>query len=190
MTAMDAWMSIAQVRPDKAILVQETASNGMDLVQAWPALQPESYFTFASGGLGFDGPAAVGIALAQQHMTTGRPVVLAIGDGALHYSVQSIYTAVQHKVKLVYLVPKNEEYAILKEFAILEDTPNVPALDLPGLDAVAVALAYGCQAHRATSPADLKARFEDAMSADGPVLIEFAIDRQLRPLVAQSAAKA
>jgi hypothetical protein len=40
-------------------------------------------------------------------------------------------------------VPVNDEYAILKEFAVLEKTPNVPALDLPGLDIVATAKAYG-----------------------------------------------
>jgi benzoylformate decarboxylase len=189
MTAVTAWTTISQLRPKNALLVQESPSNGSDLVQAWPAEQPESYFTFASGGLGWNGPAAVGIALAQKHNKTSRPTILAIGDGSIHYSVQSIYTAVQHKVKLVYLVPRNEEYAILKEFAVLEETPNVPALDLPGLDAVAVAKSYGCMALRAENSKELQERFEEALKADGPCLIEFPIDRKLRPLVAQSAAK-
>ena len=139
MTAMDAWSTVAQLRPENAILAQESPSNGSDLLQVWPAERPESYFTFASGGLGWNAPAAVGIALAQKRGGTSRPTILAIGDGSLHYSVQSIYTAVQHKVKIIYLVPVNEEYAILKEFAILEQTPNVPALDLPGLNAKVIA---------------------------------------------------
>jgi len=190
MTAMDAWTALAQVRPENALLVQESPSNGSDLVQVWPAEQPESYFTFASGGLGWNAPAAVGIALAQKQGRTSRPTILAIGDGSLHYSVQSIYTAVQHKVKLIYLVPLNEEYAILKEFAILEQTPNVPALDLPGLNAMAIAKSYGCPAFRAENATDLRKCFEDVLKIDGPALIEFPIDRQLRPLVAQTAAKA
>ena len=118
MIAMDAWSAIASLRPTNAILVQESPSNGSDLLQVWPAEQPESYFTFASGGLGWNAPAAVGIALAQKRSGTSRPTILAIGDGSLQYSVQNIYTAVQHKVKVVYLVPLNEEYAILKELAI------------------------------------------------------------------------
>ena len=190
MVAMDAWTAIAQLRPKNALLVQETPSNGGDLVQVWPTEEPESYFTFASGGLGWNGPAAVGIALAQKHKKTSRPTVLAIGDGSLHYSVQSIYTAVQHKVKLIYLVPSNEEYAILKEFAILEETPNVPALDLPGLNAQAIATAYGCPAFRAENASELMKFFEEALKIDGPALIEFPIDKQLRPLVAQTSAKA
>jgi benzoylformate decarboxylase len=189
-TAASAWTAIAQLRPNNALLVQESPSNGTDLIQVWPASQPESYFTFASGGLGWNAPAAVGIALAQKHNKTSRPTILAIGDGSLHYSVQSIYTAVQHKVKLIYLVPRNEEYAILKEFAILEETPNVPALDLPGLNAQAIAVAYGCPAFRVESLAELQERFKEALGIDGPVLIEFPIDPHLRPLVAQSAAKA
>ena len=190
MTAMDAWTGIAHLRPKNALLVQETPSSSSDLVQAWPAEQPESYFTFASGGLGWNAPAAVGIALAQKHGNTSRPTVLGIGDGSLHYSVQSIYTAVQHKVKLIYLVPLNAEYAILKEFAILEETPNVPALDLPGLNAKAIAEAYGCPAFHAENVAELQKAFEDALKIDGPALIEFPVDKQLRPLVAQSAARA
>ena len=189
MTAANAWTALAQNRPKNAVLVQESPSNGSDFIQAFPTEQPESYFTFASGGLGWNAPAAVGVALAQKNKKTSRPTILAIGDGSLHYSVQSIYTAVQHKLKIVYLVPLNEEYAILKEFAILEKTPNVPALDLPGLNAAASAKAYGCPAFHAENPKDLQKYFEEALKMDGPALIEFPIDKQLRPLVAPIAAK-
>ena len=189
MTAATAWTALAERRPKDALLVQETPSNGADFVQAFPTEKPESYFTFASGGLGWNAPAAVGIALAQKTKETSRPVILAIGDGSLQYSVQSIYTAVQHKLKIVYLVPINEEYAILKEFAILEETPHVPALDLPGLNAAASAKAYGCPAFHAKNAEELQKHFEEALKIDGPALIEFPIDKQLRPLVTPTAAK-
>ena len=185
-TALDAFTAAAKWRGN-ALLVQESPSNAPDLIRAWPSVEPESYFTFASGGLGWNAPAAVGIALAQQHLGTGRPTVLAIGDGSINYSVQSIYTAVQQGVKLIYLVPKNEEYAILKEFAVLEQTPNVPGLDLPGLDAVAIAKAYSCQSFFAKDASEIERYFREALNVDGPVLIEFPIDRELRPLVAQHA---
>ena len=188
MTAMDAFTALAQLCPKNALLVQETCSNSSDLVQVWPAEQPESYFTFASGGLGWNAPAAVGIALAQKYSGTPRPTIFAIGDGSFQYSVQSIYTAVQHKLKLIYLVPINDEYAILKNFAVLARTPNVPALDLPGLNAMATAKSYGCPAFRAENATELQKCFEEVLKMDGPALIEFPIDRQLRPLVAQTAA--
>lgn len=88
---------------------------------------------------------------------------LAVEDGSLHYSVQGIRTAVQHKVKLIYLVLMNGQYAMFKEFAVLEQTPNVPALDLPGLDALAIAAAYGCPAFHAENAKDLQRCFDEAL---------------------------
>lgn len=184
MTAMDAFSAVASLRPPHAILVSETPSNAADLLRAWPAREPESYFTFASGGLGWGVPASVGIAWAQKYNATSRTTIAAIGDGSFHYSVQSMYTAVQQQVKLIILVPANSSYAILKEFAILERTPNVPALDIPGLDAVATARSYGCRAFRANDAHELQKSFSQALVADGPTLIEFPIEEQLRPLVA------
>jgi thiamine pyrophosphate-dependent acetolactate synthase large subunit-like protein len=56
------------------------------------------------------------------------------------------------------------------------------ALDLPGLNAKAVAEAYGCPAFRADTPADLYQAFQEARQIGGPVLIEFQIDPKLEPL--------
>ncbi|KAI4127755.1 MAG: hypothetical protein LQ338_003066 [Usnochroma carphineum] len=178
MTASEAFTAVALLRATSDILVQESPSNVGDLLDAWPIVEQETYFTSASGGLGWGAPAAVGIALAQSNRTT----VLVIGDGSLHYSVQSIYTAVQRKLNLIILVPRNEEYAILKEFAVFEDAPNCPALDLPGLNAKAVAEAYGCPALRADTPAALYEAFQEARKMNGPVLIEFQINPKLEPL--------
>jgi benzoylformate decarboxylase len=183
LTAMEAFAALSELRPEGAILVQETPSNGGDLLQCWPTLEPDSYYTFASGGLGWNTPAAVGIAIAQKKAGSGRPVIAVIGDGSLQYSVQSLYTAAQHKLKLIYIVPCNDEYAILKEFAVLEKTPNVPALDLPGLDIVTTAKAFGCIGVAAGSIEEIKKAFKTALEADGPTLIAIPIARQLRPLV-------
>lgn len=56
------------------------------------------------------------------------------------------------------------------------------ALNLPGLNAKAVAEAYGCPAFRADTPADLYDAFQEARQMGGPVLIEFQIDPKLEPL--------
>ena len=120
MTAAEAFQAAALARHKSDLLVQESPSNVQDLLEAWPIVEQATYFTSASGFLGWGLPAAVGIAMAQ----TNRTTVLALGDGSMQYSVQAIYSAVQHKAKLIILVPRNDEYAILKEFAIFEKTPN------------------------------------------------------------------
>jgi benzoylformate decarboxylase len=183
LTALEAFAALSESRPSNAILVNETASNFADLAQCWPITEPGTYYTFASGILGWGEPAAVGVAIAQKKLGTGRPVIAAIGDGSLQYSVQSLYTAAQQKLKLVYIVPCNDEYAILKEFAILEKTPNVPALDLPGLDIVATARAFGCIGVAANTKEEIKEAFKAALTADGPAVIAIRVAHQLRPLV-------
>jgi benzoylformate decarboxylase len=184
LTAFEAFAALSELRPENAIVVNETASNFGDFLQNWPIVKPDSYYTFASGGLGWGSPASVGIALAQKKSASGRPVVALIGDGALQYSVQDLYTAAQEKLKLIFVVPCNDEYAILKEFAVLEKTPNVPALDLPGLDIVATAKAYGCTGVAANTVDEIKKEFAKALQAEGPTVIAIRVAHQLRPLIA------
>jgi benzoylformate decarboxylase len=183
LTAREAFAALSELRPDNAILVNETPSNSEDLVRSWPTVHPESYFSFASGGLGWGAPAAVGIALAQKKTGRGRPVVAFIGDGSLQYSIQCLYSAAQRKLKVVFIVPWNEEYAVLKEFAALENTPNVPGLDLPGLDIVSAAKGFGCAGVLTRTKEEIKEAFGAALSADGPTMIVIPIAHEDRPLV-------
>ena len=183
LTASEVYAALSELRPENAIIVQESPSNMGDLATWWPTVKPASYYTFASGGLGWDAPAAVGIALAQKKAGTERPVVAVIGDGSLQYSVQCLASAAQHQLKVIYIVPCNGEYAILKEFAVLENTPNVPALDLPALDIVSTAKGFGCAATEARTRQEIQATFSKALNADGPTVIAVPISRQLRPLV-------
>jgi benzoylformate decarboxylase len=88
------------------------------------------------------------------------------GDGALQYSVQSLYTAAQLK---------------------LEKTPNVPALDVPGLDIVSTAKGFGCFAMHAKTAEEIKEAFTTALRAEGPTVMEIPIAHQLRPLVPSAA---
>jgi benzoylformate decarboxylase len=183
LTALEAFDAISDLRPENAIVVNETASNFADFLQCWPIQKPDSYYTFGSGGLGWGAPAAVGVALAEKKLGTGRPVVALIGDGALQYSIQPLYTAAQQKLKVIFVVPCNGEYAILKEFAVLEKTPNVPALDIPGLDVVSAAKAFGVTGVQAKTKQEIKQAFAAALKVDGPTLIAIPIARQERPLV-------
>jgi len=183
LTAREAFAAIRELRPDNAILVDESPSNAEDVVRSWPTVQPESYFSFASGGLGWGAPAAVGIALAQKKTGRGRPVVAFIGDGSLQYSIQRLYSAAQLKLKVIFIIPWNQEYAILKEFAVLENTPNVPGLDLPGLDIVSAAKGFGCASVLTKTKEEIKKAFGAALSADGPTVIVIPIAHEDRPLV-------
>ena len=87
------------------------------------------------------------------------------------------------QLKVVFIVPCNGEYAILKEFAKLENTPNVPGLDLPGLDVVSAAKGFGCTSVLAKTKDEIKKAFGAALSAAGPTVIAIPIAHEDRPLV-------
>jgi len=182
----EAFAALAEVRPGDAIVVEESPSNFMEFREYWPTVKSGRYFTYASGGLGHNVPSAAGVALAQKKLGTGVPVLALIGDGSLQYSVQSLAAAAQHNLKIIYFVPCNGEYAILKEFAVLEETPNVPALDLPYLDIVSLAKGYGIKGVRAETAEQIQSAFKAALAADGPTVITVPVKRELKPLIPPS----
>ncbi len=183
LTAVEVYAALSEVRPEGAIVVQESPSNYNEFLHWWPSIEPGAYYTFASGGLGHNAPSAVGIALAQRKLETNRPVIALIGDGALQYSIQSLSTAAHHKLKIIYIIPCNGEYAILKEFAELEKTPNVPALDLPFLDIPSLAKGYGCSAIEASTKEEIQVAFKKALTTEGPTVIAIPIKREKKSLV-------
>ena len=61
----------------------------------------------------------------------------------------------------------------------MENTSNVPGLDLPALDVVSTAKGFGC----AAVAANIQAAFSTALSANGPTVIAISIKNQIRPLV-------
>jgi benzoylformate decarboxylase len=182
-SAAQVFAALNQIRPAHAVLVEESPSNLPDLHQAWPITEPDTFYTFASGGLGWNLPAAVGIALAERDSGQNRPVIAVIGDGSFQYSVQSIWSAAQLRLPMLIVIIRNQEYAILKSFAVLEQAPGLPGLDLPGLDLVAIARGYGCDATRAADPGTIKQAAAAAWTKDVPTVLEIPASPQIPPLI-------
>ncbi|GIF53740.1 benzoylformate decarboxylase [Asanoa ferruginea] len=173
LTPDEVYAALAEVRPEHAVLVNESTST-MEQHQEWlPTVEPDANYATPSGGIGWALPASVGIALGDRDRGDHRPVIGLIGDGSLEYSIQSLWTAAQHKLPNVYVAMRNGEYAVLKSFGELEHTPGVPGLDLPGLDIASLARGFGCAAVDVTTTAELKAEFTKALSSnsDRPTVI-------------------
>jgi benzoylformate decarboxylase len=183
LSAAQVFAALNEIRPAHAVLVEESPSNLPDLHQAWPITEPDTFYTFASGGLGWNLPAAVGIALAERDSGRNRPVIAVIGDGSFQYSVQSIWSAAQLRLPMLIVVIRNEEYAILKSFAVLEQAPGLPGLDLPGLNLVSIAQGYGCHAARAADLDTIKQAAAAAWTKDAPTVLEVPASPQIPPLI-------
>jgi benzoylformate decarboxylase len=163
--------ALVEAFPEDGIVVLESPSSTLSLRNRLRISRPGSYFFGAGGGLGFGLAAAVGVQIAQPK----RPVVCVLGEGSMQYAVTALWSAVAHEAPVTVLVLRNSEYAILKWFAEMEGVEGAPGLDLPALDSVAVAGAYGVKAARADGVGNLGATLADAIASSEPRLIEVAV---------------
>ncbi|MDQ2631811.1 MAG: benzoylformate decarboxylase, partial [Actinomycetota bacterium] len=160
--------ALAEVMPDDAIVVLESPSSTLALRNQLRISRPGSYYFSAGGGLGFGLAASVGVQLAQPD----RPVVCVLGEGSAQYAITAFWSAVAYQAPVTFLVLQNEEYAILKWFAEVEQVKEAPGLDLPALDTAAVAAGYGIAATQVSSGEELRAALAERIGADGPSLVE------------------
>ncbi|MEJ0039772.1 MAG: benzoylformate decarboxylase [Gammaproteobacteria bacterium] len=159
---------IADLRPADSIIVEEAPSSRGPMHDHLPILKPDTFYTCASGGLGHGLPAAVGLALA-------RPddrVIALLGDGSSLYSIQALWSAAQHGLRMAFIVVRNGRYQALHDFGRHFRLEYLPGTQLPGIDFRALAEAQGVRAIRVTKTNELDAALREAFRFERPLLIE------------------
>lgn len=166
--------TLAELRSPEDIVVEEAPTARVVMHQHLPMLQPGTFFTMASGGLGFSMPAAAGIAMARPD----RRVIGIIGDGSSMYSIQTLWTAAQHGLNVTYIVVNNRRYGAMKRFGGVLGFPAnavLPGTDLPGIDFVALAQGHGVPAERVEHSGEVRAALQKALQSQGPCLLEVVV---------------
>jgi benzoylformate decarboxylase len=159
---------LGELFPEDGIVVLESPSSTLALRNQLRISRPGSYYFSAGGGLGFGLAASVGVQLAEPD----RPVVCVLGEGSAQYAITAFWSAVAYQAPVTFLVLRNEEYAILKWFAEVEQVSGAPGLDLPKLDVAAVAEGYGVKAHRASDRDSVGQALTEALGSGRPELVE------------------
>jgi benzoylformate decarboxylase len=173
--------SLSAAMPADAALVEEVPSHRPAMQKFMPMRGQDSFYTMASGGLGYSLPAAVGMALARGD----RRTVCLIGDGSAMYSIQGLWTAAQRKLPLTVVVLNNSGYGAMRSFSQVMQVRNVPGLDLPGIDFVKIAEGLGCEAVRVTRASELVPALKRALAHKGTSLVEVIVDSAVPLLYAQ-----
>lgn len=174
--------TLAGAMPDGAMLVEEAPSHRPLMYRFMPMRGQDSFYTMASGGLGFALPAAVGVALGRPDVRT----VCMIGDGSAMYSIQALWTAAQRRLPLTVVVINNSGYGAMRSFSQVMQVRNVPGLDLPGIDFVAIAQGMGCDAVRVSRSSELTPALKRGLAHDGVSLIEVMVDSAVPLLYAKN----
>ncbi|MBR0951444.1 benzoylformate decarboxylase [Bradyrhizobium canariense] len=173
--------SLSHAMPDGASLVEEIPSHRPAMQKFMPMRGQDSFYTMASGGLGYSLPAAVGMALGKPKQRT----VCLIGDGSAMYSIQALWTAAQRKLPLTIVVINNSGYGAMRSFSQVMQVRNVPGLELPGIDFVRLAEGMGCHAVRVTKAAELGEALKRGMAFEGTSLVEVIVDSAVPVLYGQ-----
>lgn len=163
--------TLAQVLPPDAIVVLEAPSATLSVRNQLRLSAPGSYYFGAGGGLGFGLAAAIGVQLAQPQ----RPVVCVLGEGSAQYAITGLWTAAAYEVPVTFLILRNDEYAILKWFAGIEEVQGAPGLDLPAVNTAEVARGYGVEASSVSGRDELEAALREALASERPELVEVAV---------------
>lgn len=164
---------LAELLPEDAVVYEEAPSYREIIRTQLNMKSAGKYHNSFSGRLGWALPAAVGGGLADPG---GRAVCL-MGDGSMMYSIQALWTAARRQLPLTVVVFDNGEYGAMKEFKTLFGIDGFAAtietaLNLPGIDLVAIARGLGVAAERADDPATLPDVLHAAFRSGGPNLLD------------------
>ena len=175
MSVAFALQTLHEVRDPADIVVEEAPGARSVMQQYLPITRSDTFFTMASGGLGWGLPAAVGVALGKP----GARVIGLMGDGSSMYSIQALWSAAQLELPITFVILKNRRYAALQDFAPVfgfgpGEKPQ--GTDLPDLDFVALARGQGCHAVHVERADELRSVLSEALRSPRPILVEIEVE--------------
>jgi benzoylformate decarboxylase len=174
LTASHVLAALAERIPEEAVLVEEAPVDRPELHARLQARRPLGFLSAAMGGLGFAIPAAAGVRLALPE----RPVVAVVGDGSSLYAIQGLWSAVQERAGVLYVILSNGGYAIMDRLAERHGG-DAPWPGFGDLELAAVARAFGCEARRIETHDELVAALDEVLptlaSRQTPLVLDVVI---------------
>ena len=160
---------------DHGIVVSEVGQNQMWAAQHYCFRRPRTWIS--SGGLGTMGygfPAAIGAHFARPDET----VVDVAGDGSFQMNIQELGTVVQYKVPVKVVVLNNMYLGMVRQWQELFYDRRYSYTELPAVDFVGIARAYGVDGIRVEEREEVRPALEAAFTTDGPFVLDFRIERE------------
>jgi len=149
-----------------AVVVNETITHRLELVQRLTRLAPGGFYEASFGGLGM----GLSLALGVKHAQPGRPVIATIGDGAFHYNpVAACFGASQELGLPIMVVLFDNAGYLSQKTDVLNYYPQGSAVETgrfagtaitPRPEYAKLAEAYGGYGEKVTSPRDVAAALE------------------------------
>lgn len=177
---------LATQLPEDAIIFDEALTNSPAVTRYRPTTKPGHYFLTRGGSLGVGIPGAIGAKIANPDKT----VIGFTGDGGAMYTIQALWTAARHNVNAKFVVCNNRSYRILQlniqaywqEQGISEhDFPLSFDLSKPAIRFDEIARSLGVEAVRVEKPDEIAPAIKQALSYNGPFLIDLVLEDNVHP---------
>jgi acetolactate synthase-1/2/3 large subunit len=149
--------------------------------------KPRSWLS--SGGLGTMGyglPASMGACYARP----GEQVFLIAGDGSLQMNIQEFGTIAHNRIPVRVVVLNNRYLGMVRQWQELFFDRRYSYTELPPVDFVGIAKAYGIDGVRVDDPGEVRPALEAARDHDGPFVVDVRVEREenVFPMVPAGAA--
>ena len=162
--------ALSEMAPDDAIIATEVGQHQMWTAQWFRFRKPRTLIT--SGGLGtmgFGFPAALGAQVA----FPDRMVIDVAGDGSIQMNIQELTTAVNYKLPVKIIILNNGYLGMVRQWQELFYGRRYAQTTLNGNpDFVRLAEAYGAKGLLLDEKKDMRAKLEEALNSEGPVVLD------------------
>ncbi len=183
----DVFASITRIINERGSyrVVSDVGQHQMWTAQLIDWFRPRTHFTSGGAGtMGFAVPAAMGVAIAHPNDT----VWAIAGDGGFQMTNQEMATVIQEDIRNLKVAIINNGYlGMVRQWQELFENKRYSGTPLSGPNFAKLAEAYGWKGVTVTQTDDIDAAIQEAYAHDGPVLIDFQVEREVNvfPMVPQ-----
>jgi acetolactate synthase-1/2/3 large subunit len=167
-------------------VVTDVGQHQMWAAQLLDWYQPRTHITSGGAGtMGFAVPAAMGVAVAHPEDT----VWAVCGDGGFQMTNQEMATVMQEGIKNIKVAIINNGYlGMVRQWQELFENKRYSGTPLSGPNFQKLAEAYGWKGITVETVDQIEAAITEAYATDGPVLIDFRVEREVNvfPMVPQN----
>ena len=167
---------ITEFLPPDAIFLSDTGHAGMWTGAMIEITKPGQTYLRCAGSLGWAFPAAMGARCA----APDRPVICFTGDGGFWYHLGELETAARFGINTVTVINNNRSFNQCRDaFEDASGGRDQGSDDLwvfEDVDFAGVAKSLECKGIRVEDPGRIRPALEEALLADGPVVVDVVTD--------------
>ena len=167
---------ISEATEGKAIVVTGVGQHQMWAAQHYVYTEPRSFVTSGgSGAMGYEVPGAMGAQVANPE----RVVWSIAGDGGFQMTMAELATLVENKIPVKFAIINNQCLGMVRQWQeFFYDKDYVATMYTNNPDFVKLADAFGMLGLRVSDKSQVRSAIEEAISFQGPALIDFVVDEE------------